>query len=142
MAVRRTGLLGIAVVACALVAGACTVTESVKGTLNDISDFTSSTTPGAWSKDGLLRAEHRQIIFATYNYENVKRDIARGEGEHLASLATLLGVAESRSQEFGLLAQARYTEIESPKTSPEEMLTSMKAIVRDHPELVLVADAR
>ncbi|SLM48665.1 protein of unknown function [Nitrospira japonica] len=142
MAVRRTELLGIAVVACGLFAGACTVTESVKGTLDNITDFTSSTTPGAWSQDGLLRAEHRQIIFATYNYESVKRDIARGEGEHLASLATLLGVAENRSQEFGLLAQARYTEVESPKTSPEEMLTSMRAIVRDHPELVLVADAR
>jgi len=134
--------LSLTVVACALVAGACTVTESVKGTLDNITDFTSSTTPGAWSKDGLLRAEHRQIIFATYNYENVKRDIARGEGEHLASLATLLGVAQSRNQEFGLLAQARYMEVESPKTSPEAMLTSMRAIVRDHPELVLVADAK
>lgn len=142
MAVRRTGLLGIAVVACALVAGACTVTESVKGTLDNISDFTSSTTPGAWSKDGLLRAEHRQIVFATANYDSVKRDIARGQGEHLASLATLLGVATNRSQEFGLLAQARYPEVESPKTSPEEILTSMRAIVHEHPELVLVADAR
>jgi len=134
--------LSIAVVTCAFVTGACTVSESVKGTLNNISDFLSSTTPGAWSKDGLLRAEHRQIVFATYNYDSVKRDIARGEGEHLASLATLLGVATSRNQEFGLLAQARYLEVESPKTSPEEILTSMRAIVRDHPELVLVADAK
>ncbi|MDF0644657.1 MAG: DUF3015 family protein [Nitrospira sp.] len=142
MAVRGTRLLGIAVVTCALLSGACTVTESVKGTLGDISDFISSTTPGAWSKDGLLRAEHRQIVFATHNYDSVKRDIARGQGEHLASLGTLLGVAASRSQEFGLLAQARYTEVESPKTSPEDLLSSMRAIVQEHPELILVADAK
>ncbi|HMU56323.1 MAG TPA: DUF3015 family protein [Nitrospira sp.] len=141
MALRGTGLLGIAV-ACALFTGACTVTESVKGTLDNISDFTSSTTPGAWSKDGLLRAEHRQIVFATANYDSVKWDIARGQGEHLASLAMLLGVAANRNQEFGRLAQARYMDVESPKTSPEEILTSMRAIVRDHPELVLVADAK
>ncbi|MBA5867197.1 MAG: DUF3015 domain-containing protein [Nitrospira sp. CR1.3] len=119
----------------AVFASACTTSPT--GTTKDIFDFISSTTPGAWStKDGLLRAEFRPIAFTTFNYDTVKGDIARGHGEHLTSLATLLGVSRERCKEFGLLAQARYAGLESPRTTPEEILVSMKSILNAHPDLV------
>jgi len=137
MSLLKSRVLQIVLASCAVVASACTVTESVKGTIDNISDFTSSTTPGAWStKDGLLRAEFRPIAFTTFNYDTVKGDIARGHGEHLTSLATLLGVSQERCKEFGLLAQARYAGLESPRTTPEEILVSMKSILNAHPDLV------
>lgn len=135
---KATGfLLGCA----ALLAGACTTSPT--GTTKDMFDFTSSTTPGAWySQDGMLNPEYRPIAFATYNYQTVKRDIARGGGEHLVSLATLLGVSPSGVQEFGMLAQSQYADVESPRITPEQLLSSMQSIVENHPHLARVYAAQ
>lgn len=125
--------LEITLVCCAVLASACTTPT---GTTKDMFDMTSSTTGKSWyNEDGMLRPEHRPIAFATSNYETVKRDIARGQGEHLASLATLLGVSPVRFNEFGVFAQARYTAVESPITTPEEILASLTNIVEEHPDL-------
>lgn len=126
---------GIALGCCAILISACTTTPTA--TTKDIFDFTSSTTGRSWyNEDGMLRAEHRPIAFTTFNYESVKRDIARARGEHLESLATLLGVSPARFDEFGLLAQARYAAVESPQTTPEEILISMRSLLDEHPDLV------
>ena len=132
---KMTRVIGIALGCCAAFASACTTTPT--GTTKDIFDFTSSTTGKSWyNEDGMLRPEHRPIAFATFNYESVKRDMAQGQGEHLVSLATLLGVSRARVDEFGLLAQARYAALESPRTTPEEILISMRSILEEHPDLV------
>ena len=130
-----TRVIGIALGCWTVLASACTTTPT--GTTKDIFDFTSSTTGKSWyNEDGMLRREHRPIAFTTLNYESVKRDIAQGRGEHLVSLATLLGVIPSRCDEFGLLAQARYAALESPKTTPEEILISMRSILDERPDLL------
>lgn len=127
-------VVGITLVYCAVLASACTTTPT--GTTKDMFDFTSSTTGRSWyNEDGVLRSEHRPIAFATANYETVKRDIARGQGEHLVSLAALLGVPPVRFDEFGLFAQARYADLESPRTTPEELLASLTNILDEHPDL-------
>lgn len=127
--------LSIALGCCAVLASACTTTPT--GTTKDMFDFTSSTTGRSWyNEDGMLRAEHRPIAFTTFNYESVKRDIAQGRGEHLESLATLLGVSPARFDEFGLLVQARYATVESPRTTPEEILISMRSLLDEHPDLL------
>lgn len=131
----KSRAVGIALVCSTVLAGACTTTPT--GTTKDMFDVTSSTTGKSWySEDGLLRPEQRPIAFTTSNYETVKRDIARGQGEHLASLATLLGVSPAHVNEFGLFAQARYAALESPSTTPQEILVSLTDILDDHPELV------
>ncbi len=125
--------LGITLVSSTVLISACTTPT---GTTKDMFDMTSSTTGKSWyNKDGMLRPEHRPIAFATSNYGTVKRDIARGQGEHLASLATLLGVPPARWNEFGLFAQARYATLEAPATTPEEILVSLRNILKEHPDL-------
>ena len=133
--------VGINLMCCAVLASACTTSPT--GTTEDVFDFTSSTTGRSWYKeDGTLRPEHRPIAFTTSNYETVKRDIARGQGEHLVSLAELLGVSPARFDEFGLFAQARYAAVESPRTTPEELLVSLRNILDDHPDLVYDSRAK
>ncbi|CAI4032830.1 hypothetical protein DNFV4_03260 [Nitrospira tepida] len=68
--------------------------------LEPISEFTSSTTPGASAGDSLLRARQRMIFFTAYSYDNLRADIARGSGEYVTSLATLAGVPQERHEEF------------------------------------------
>lgn len=68
--------------------------------LNPLTEFTSSSTPGASAGDHLVRARQKTEVFTSYSYENLRADIARGSGEHLVSLATLAGVPPDRQIEF------------------------------------------
>ena len=92
-----------------LLASGCTL----KGTTNEITDTTSNitgTTSGHawWNEDGLLLPEHKAIAFATYNEANLAQDLARGQGEYVTSLATLLGVPSDQQSSFQANAQGAF----------------------------------
>jgi Protein of unknown function (DUF3015) len=93
-------MIGILLVSVSL--GACTVTQTVK-------DFLSSTTPGDWyGRDGLPKAEHKLNVFVAVNMDNLKVDLARGQGEYLDALSVLLAISPERRQEFSRIAQREY----------------------------------
>ena len=92
--------------------------------LEPISEFTSSTTPGASGADSLLKARQRTILFTVYSYDNLRADIARGNGEYLISLATLAGVPQERHEEFGDLMRNGYS------TLFDEMITGVESSKR------------
>jgi hypothetical protein len=108
-----------------LVAGALL---SISCTANTTTDLLSSTTPGVWyDNNGMVKEEYKAVAFTTLNFENVKRDIARGEGEYLASLGTLLGVQISEQARFFDFAQHHATIlISSETTTPEQMVAALK----------------
>ena len=63
----------------------CSTTET-------INDFLSSTTPGDWyNRDGMPKAEHAKVdVFVAINIDNIKADLARGQGEYLEALTCSL----------------------------------------------------
>jgi hypothetical protein len=73
-----------------------------------LTEFTSSTTPGA---TGLPpeRAKKRLQFFAASSYENLRVDISRGHGEYLVSLATLAGVPSEQFRRFQSFMQDSYS---------------------------------
>jgi hypothetical protein len=72
-------------------------------------EFLSSTTPGAWFRaDGTLNQQYKQIAFAVLNFDNLQKDMARGEGEYLVSYSTLLGVPLHSRDRFFEDAQNQY----------------------------------
>lgn len=73
---------------------------ATKEFLDPTTEFTSSTTPGALADGRLLRAKQKATVFAMHTHENLRADIARGQGEYLASLATLTGVSADRYPDF------------------------------------------
>jgi hypothetical protein len=97
-----------------LISTGCTL----KGTTNETTDTTSNitgTTSGRiwWNEDGLLNPEHKAIAFATYNEANLEQDLARGQGEYLTSLGTLLGVTQEVQPAFQAAAQDRFAQLET-----------------------------
>ena len=82
-------------------------------------------------------------VFAATNFENVSQDMARGEGEHLTSLATLMGVPEDQQAEFFTLAQDNYTTlIQSGETTPVAMLKALHDAMETHPVLAQLSTDR
>jgi hypothetical protein len=90
----------------------CTLKGTIKETTDTTSNITGTTSGRAWwNEDGHLNAEYKAIAFATYNQANLEQDLARGEGEYLASLGTLLGVSDAQAPTFQGGAQADFSSL-------------------------------
>jgi len=74
-----------------------------------VTDFTSSTTPGAVGSDNPTWAKKRLQLFTNASYDNLRFDISRGHGEYLVSLATLAGVPSVEFPQFQSLMQDSYS---------------------------------
>jgi hypothetical protein len=99
--------MGIAVLGLTL--SACGTT---KATFDSISNFLSSTTPGAlFTQDGLVRQEQKINLFAGVAYENLRQESAAGGGEYLTSLASLYEIPVARHGEFVHLVQTRHSDL-------------------------------
>ena len=99
----------ICITALMLLAAGCTL----KGTINETTDTTSNvtgTTSGrTWfTEDGLLHPEHKLTAFTALNQMNVEQDLARGQGEYLTSLGTLLGLSSDQQAAFHAKAQGSF----------------------------------
>jgi hypothetical protein len=99
----------------------CSITET-------INDILSSTSGRSWfTEDGLVKADHRVDAFMTLNFENVKQDMARGQGEYLSSLSTLMRVPQDREASFFAHAQSRYPFVIEHQSSPEEVIVLLRS---------------
>jgi len=93
----------------------------------------SSGTSGC-TNDGKIMAEHKTTVFAQLNFENLSQEMAQGQGEHLASLATLMGVPSEQHAAFFSMAQERYTSlIKTGETSPVAMVKAINDAIATHP---------
>ncbi len=73
--------------------------------------FTIPSGTSGCSHDSRIWDSERASLFIGINYASLSEDMARGGGEHLASLATLLNVPEEYQQEFFAMAQERYVSL-------------------------------
>jgi hypothetical protein len=113
---RLSALIGIT--ALLMISSGCTL----KGTINETTDTTSNvtgTTSGRtwWNEDGLLHPEHKLTAFMALNQTNVEQDLARGQGEYVTSLGTLLGLSSDQQAAFHAKVQG---EFETLMTSDHE----------------------
>ena len=98
-----------------LLASGCTLKSTIKQTTDTTSNVTGTTSGHAWwNEDGLLLPEHKAIAFAKYNEANLEQDLARGQGEYVASLATLLGVPSNQRSVFQAKAQGAFDTLTTP----------------------------
>ena len=123
-------LFPVVALACAL--SACTLKATFDTTSDGTTNFLSSTTPGAWfTSEGLVKDEYKAVVFVNFNLENLKQDAARGQGEYLHSLGTVLGVKLDDHPQFVAFTQAHYPILfPSDRTSPSETLA---VLTRDWP---------
>lgn len=115
---------------------------TTNGTFGSNTFGISSGTSGC-TNDGTIMASEKVNIFAAINFENLSQDMAQGRGEHLTSLATLLGVPAEQQGEFFVLTQEKYTTlIQSGETTPVAMLKALQDAMTAHPVLAKVSSNR
>ncbi len=92
------------------------------------------------TNDGQVMAEHKATVFAAVNFENLSQDIAQGYGEHLASLATLMGVPTEKQPAFFAMAQERYTILtQNGEANPVALIKALNDAMASHPILAQVS---
>lgn len=98
------------------------VTDLTEPTKN----FTSSTSPKSWfAGDGTIKAEYKVVAFTVLNFDNVKENIARGQGEYLASLASLVNVPQAGQAEFFAFAQGLYPSVYGDGIEPVDSVNRL-----------------
>jgi len=119
----------ICMTALMLFAVGCTIKGTIKETIDTTSNVTVSTSGRTWfTEDGLLHPEHKLTAFMALNQTNVEQDLARGQGEYLTSLGTLLGLSDDRQAAFQAKAQGAF---ETLITSDHEArLQHLRTLVR------------
>lgn len=95
----------------------------------------SSATSGC-TNDGQVWAQEKVNVFAAMNFENLAQEMAQGSGEHLTSLATLMGIPADRHPQFFTLTQERYTALmDAGDTSPIAMVKALNEAITHSPVL-------
>lgn len=99
----------------------------------------SSGTSGC-TDDGRWWAENKTSMFAELNSDALAQEMAQGGGEHLASLATLLGVPQEQHPAFFAMTQERYTALtQAGEVSTVAMIKAMNDAISANPVLVKVS---
>ncbi|MDR4467519.1 MAG: DUF3015 domain-containing protein [Nitrospira sp.] len=95
----------------------------------------SSGTSGC-TNDGKIMSEHKTNVFASLNFDALSAEMAQGKGEHLTSLATLMGIPADRHGEFFAMTQERYTSlVQAGEASPVALVKSLNDAIAGHPVL-------
>lgn len=98
--------------------------------------FGISTGTSGCTNDGKIMGDSKTIMFAEMNFQNLSQEMAQGHGEHLASMATLMGVPADHQAEFFAMTQERYTSlIKAGEASPVAMVKALNDAVAAHPVL-------
>lgn len=108
---------------------------TTNGTFGSTTFGISSGTSGC-TNDGKIMGDSKTIMFAELNFENLSQEMARGRGEHLASLATLMGIPTDQHDAFFAMTQERYTSlVQAGETSPVAMVKAINEAIVGHPVL-------
>ena len=111
---------------------------TTNGTFGSQTFGISSGTSGCTNDGVIMKNKHVSLTSATF--EDLGQEMAQGQGEHLASLATLLGISEQDQPAFFALVQEKYTSLmESGRTTPIAMLQALQAAMAQDPVLARAA---
>jgi hypothetical protein len=102
--------------------------------------FGISTGTSGCTNDGKVMAEQKTTVFAQLNFENLSQEMAQGQGEHLASLATLMGVSAENQPAFFAMTQERYTSlVTAGEASPVAMVKAINDAIAVNPTFAQVS---
>ena len=86
--------------------------------------------------NGKIWVEQKVNMFASANFESLSQEMAQGHGEHLTSLATLMGVPADHQAVFFAMAQERYVSfVQAGEPSPVRLVKVLNDGMAVHPVL-------
>ncbi|MGB5854609.1 MULTISPECIES: DUF3015 domain-containing protein [Oceanisphaera] len=79
---------------------------------------------------GPVTSSEKLAMFIDGNMDNLARDMAKGEGETLATLSEVWGIQQADKSEFNAVAQANFADIfGSENVTSQEVLVSLNTLL-------------
>jgi hypothetical protein len=104
---------------------------TTNGTLGNQTFGITSGTLGC-EKDGVVRSPTKVRMLMVSSLDNLSGDVARGEGETLDSLASLMTVAPADQPRFFATLQRNFTRLfPSENVTVDEVIASMNAVLAE-----------
>ena len=95
------------------------------------------------TNDGKVMVEHQTEMFVAVALESLSADIARGGGEHLTALATLMGVPVDQHPAFFAMTQQRYQLlVGAGEVSAVAVVNALQDAMHEHPVFAQVSGSR
>lgn len=95
------------------------------------------------TNDGKVMAEQQTNLFVASTFETISGDMARGGGEHLAALATLMGVPVDQQPAFFALTQQQYQVlVQAGETSSVAVVKALQDVMGGRPVLAQLSGGR
>jgi len=99
--------------------------------------FSVSTRDGEASGTAVVMTpEERLAIFTGANFDHLKEDMARGQGDRLTAFAVLLQIPQEQRTEFFTLTQEKFPVLfPSEQVAASEMITTLTHELSHHPQI-------
>lgn len=133
----------------------CGLGSLVPAWKNDISQVMAATTNASTSSqtfgitsgtlnctdDGIVKLEKAQEVFVHYNQAGLEVDLAKGNGERIDAIATLLG-CPTHANKIGNLSKKKFDKIVTPETRKDSnlLLMAIKKEIQNDTELSLACN--
>jgi hypothetical protein len=120
----------ICMTALMLLAAGCTLKGTIKQTTDTTSNVTGTTSGRTWfTEEGIVKPDFKVTAFVALNEENLRHDMASGQGEYLSSVSRLLNVPTERQAEFFTLIQAHYPAFAAMDfTAPQQVVAALRDV--------------
>ena len=80
--------------------------------------------------DGTITSREKLNVFINHNLDNLARDIAKGQGETLATLAEVWGIAAQDQAAFNAAAQQNFAKIfQGNEVTSEQVISNLNEVV-------------
>ena len=88
--------------------------------------FAMTTGTSGCDVNKVVSNDRQRDVFVAFNLDNLSADIAKGQGDYLVTLASVMGIADEDRSAFFTLAQSKYTALfTSSDTGAREMLSAL-----------------
>lgn len=85
--------------------------------------------------------EYQRKVFVASNLDNLSQEMAQGQGDHLAALASLIGIPSAEQAAFFSLAQERYAALyPATRVTADGMYAALTDAMRDDARFARYAD--
>ena len=96
----------------------------------------SSGTSGC-TEDGAVKVARATEVFVEVNLDSLRLEMAKGQGEYVNTLASLLGATEATQPQWVRFFHSEYQSLfPKAETSSDEMLKTLSQKLAAHPELI------
>jgi hypothetical protein len=115
------------------------VTQVLGATTNGtgVQTFGISSGTSGCTEDGAVKMAKAIEVYADVNLDSLRREMALGQGEYVATFAALLGASDANQTLLVKFFQAHYSELfPTAGTTTADMLSTLTAKLAERPELL------